>query len=437
MVAGHEVQHGKAVHARHDQVQQHQSDVATVLVEPFQCFLAVGRFQDAIVLLQDLGQDGPVHGRIIHDQDLLLLLRQLFRVLGLSLRVGHHHGILAVLGLVHQQVGPAHGRLNGVGKGLEHAADAHGRTQVRITRHLCLMDAAADLLQLFGQLFCRDARQQQQELVAAKADQGVGLADAVADDPRHCFQHQITCMVAVGVIVDLEVVQIHHRHTGRTDQAAHRFFVVAPVVYAGEGVAVKLGGIARDAADEVFAVLHVQHRSAMGALDHLQHIGFAVHFVIPGDHLGNVRVKKFQPRLLGAGAQGLLGRTVPGDVFLVAAGIAEIFSAGVGAFPLLYAFHRRFVQQAHVGIDLPQIPDQCLNLLHRFHFSFPSNIRYLPQRDPPSPPWSTVSVFSIISDVQANEKGFRTFLLQFYNGFSALLLRYCCIYGFPAVPSVR
>ena len=45
-------------------------------------------------------------------QDLLLLLRQLLRILGLSLRVGHHHGILAVLGLVHQQVGPAHDRLN-------------------------------------------------------------------------------------------------------------------------------------------------------------------------------------------------------------------------------------------------------------------------------------------------------------------------------------
>ena len=47
-----------------------------------------------VFLLQDLGQDGPVHGRFIHDQDLLLLLRQLLRVLGLSLRVGHYHGCL-------------------------------------------------------------------------------------------------------------------------------------------------------------------------------------------------------------------------------------------------------------------------------------------------------------------------------------------------------
>ena len=293
---------------------------------------------------------------------------------------------------------------------------------MRITRHLCPMDAAANLLQLFGQLFCRDARQQQQELVAAKADQGVGLADAVADDPRHCFQHQITCMVAVGVIVNLEVVQIHHRHTGRTDQAAHRFFVVAPVVYAGEGVAVKLGGIARDAADKVFAVLHVQHRSAMGALDHLQHIGFAVHFVIPGDHLGNVRVKKFQPTLLGAGAQGLLGRTVPGHVFLVAAGIAEIFSAGVGAFPLLYAFHRCFVQQAHVGIDLPQIPDQRLNLLHRFHFSFPSNIRYLPQREPPLLRGALFLSFLLYRMCRQMKRD----LAHFCCSFITVLVRFCC-----------
>ena len=69
-VAPHDPQHIKAVHFRHDQVQQHQRNICAP-AQDLHCTHAVFRFQIFIAVAQNFFQQGAVDLRIIHDQDFL------------------------------------------------------------------------------------------------------------------------------------------------------------------------------------------------------------------------------------------------------------------------------------------------------------------------------------------------------------------------------
>jgi hypothetical protein len=55
-------------------------------------------------------------------------------------------------------------------------------------------------------------RQQDAELLAAVAAHHVHLAQAAAHDTGHHLQHLVAHLVAVGVVVHLEMVDVHHHH---------------------------------------------------------------------------------------------------------------------------------------------------------------------------------------------------------------------------------
>jgi hypothetical protein len=58
----------------------------------------------------------------------------------------------------------------------------------------------------------RTARDDEDELVAAVAEEQVDLADAVADPVRHLREHGVTARVPVGVVDALEVVDVEQAH---------------------------------------------------------------------------------------------------------------------------------------------------------------------------------------------------------------------------------
>ena len=144
-----------------------------------------------------------------------------------------------VFGLIHQKVCPAHHVLHGVGKGLHRAADAQRQPEVGVARHHSLLRCVADLLQLCLEKVCRDAWQHQQKLIAAVADQQIRLPDAAADGLCNRFQCQISGVVAVGIVADLEIVDIHQGNARRAEVIAHYLLVIAAVVGAGQGVMVQ------------------------------------------------------------------------------------------------------------------------------------------------------------------------------------------------------
>ena len=144
-----------------------------------------------------------------------------------------------VLGLIHQKVCPAHHILHGVGKGLHRAADAQRKPEVRVARHHSLLHGIADLLQLCLEVICRDAGQHQQKLIAAVADQQIRLPDTAADGLCNGFQCQISGVVAVGIVADLEIVDIHQGDARRAEVIAHHILVIAAVVGAGQSVMVQ------------------------------------------------------------------------------------------------------------------------------------------------------------------------------------------------------
>ena len=108
-----------------------------------------------------------------------------------------------------------------------------------VARHHRLLHCIADLLQLCPEVIRRDAGQHQQKLIAAVADQQICFPDAAADGLCNGFQRQISGVVAVGIVADLEIIDIHQGNARRADIIAHHFLVIAAVVGAGQGVMVQ------------------------------------------------------------------------------------------------------------------------------------------------------------------------------------------------------
>ena len=366
VVAVHEVQHLKPVHLGHHEVQQHQRDITHVLLHLFQALFSVCRFEDAVIPAQDLRQDGAVHLGIVHDEDLRLFLPAARRIL-LKHLAGDDDAVLPDLGLIHQPVGlPDHG-VHAVAWHLDQPADAGRKPHVAVAGHDGVMDLFADLLQLDLEIILRDAGQDEQKLVAAEAHQRIGLADAAAHDGGGGLQGHIARVVAVGIVVDLEVVQIHQRHADGAFHAADDLLVIAAVVHVGQRVVVQLGVVAGERAEQCLGIIGLDDGIAVHPLQQFQHIGCSVHLHIFGRHLHDVRRKILQLAALVMVLERALHRAVVAAAVPVAAGIAQVFRVGVGAHALFDPLDGGCVQQTHIRIELLQIADERLNFLHRFH----------------------------------------------------------------------
>ena len=122
--------------------------------------------------------------------------------------------------------------------------------------------------------------------------------------------------------------------------------------------------VAGGLAHEGLAVLGADDIGKGSAFGELQHIGLAVHFIIPGRDVGCLITADLQPAVFHPVCQRLLRGAVAGEPVLVAAGIAEIRPMGVGARALLYLLEGLGVQQADIGIHFAQGSHE---LLHFFH----------------------------------------------------------------------
>ena len=66
----HGLQHPEAIHHRHDDVEQHQSNVCGFCLEFLHALFAVLRFKNAVVAPKNLRQYRAVHRGVVHKQDL-------------------------------------------------------------------------------------------------------------------------------------------------------------------------------------------------------------------------------------------------------------------------------------------------------------------------------------------------------------------------------
>ena len=132
VVAGHVLEHGKAIFHGDVDIQQHQRDIAQVLLQQLQAFFAIGCFQNAVIALQDLGEEGAVPLGIVHDQNLTFaLLAQIPFPQGEGAGL-QHDGILFGFCLVHQGIGTVDGLFQRVRRTLQHRTDAQRKVQMRV-----------------------------------------------------------------------------------------------------------------------------------------------------------------------------------------------------------------------------------------------------------------------------------------------------------------
>ena len=158
----HLLQHGIAVHHRHEQIEQHQRDPGAVALQRPQPLFAVGGLQDPVAVTQHLRQDLAVERRIIHDQDhrhvavcRIVRRRRLFAVTD-----PRHHGVFVLFGAVHQPVGTRHG----IGRAFvlhRDPADAGRQAKIVIAGHRDLAHLHAYRLQRIDKTLLRHAGHQQ------------------------------------------------------------------------------------------------------------------------------------------------------------------------------------------------------------------------------------------------------------------------------------
>ena len=344
MAAVHRVQDLKAVHHRHDDVQQDQRNGGVVLVQHRQTFLPVGGLQNIVITAEDLGQNRAVHLGIVYDQDILagLPVPPGGRGGGGAGGVLGHNGVFVVLGLIHQPVRAGGCLLAALARAAHHAADAGRDLQAGVAGYNGGVQLLADALQLGNKRRLCNAGQHKQKLIAAVADQMVAFADAAAHDLHGGAQGCIACLMAVGVVVQLEIVKVQHRHAGRLAPAFDDILIIAAVIAAGQGIVVELDVVAGHAAHQLVAVFGVDEIVAVQRLDQFQHTGRAVHLAVDRCDLIQIAAHIFQ-----LGALGMILHHLTGDAVLAGGILMPEFMAGAMPLHRGAAAHLPCVQQPH------------------------------------------------------------------------------------------
>ena len=228
----HLLQHPDAVHPRHDHIQQHHLDARAVLLQQLQARRAVGRLQIPVFVSQHGHQQLPVQRRVVHHQQQrgLLLRRTVIRRLSLQ-----NDAVLPLLGPVHQPVGPQHGVGHCLVPGHD-AADTGRQPQAGLLRQPQRRYPRPDILQHRREVVLSHPRQQQKELVAAVAHHLAVHPGRVLHHLRRGRQELVAAVVAVGVVAQLQIVQIDDGHAAPYGPGLHMHLVVAAAVHAGQRV---------------------------------------------------------------------------------------------------------------------------------------------------------------------------------------------------------
>ena len=128
--------------------------------------------------------------------------------------------------------------LRGVRRQTRRKADGSGRALAQIQA----LEQGPQGLRARQRIFRRTAGQDQEELIPAVAESQIGAPELGEQDLAHCLQQAVAVLVATGIVVHFEVVQVDD---GDTEAAAlpidgrhfapKQFLQVAAIVQTGEG----------------------------------------------------------------------------------------------------------------------------------------------------------------------------------------------------------
>lgn len=211
---------------------------------------------------------------------------------------------------------------------------------------LAVCSCFPDAVQLGQERRALNARQHQQEFVAAVADEHVRFADAGAHHVNAGAQRHVAGLMAVGVVDQFKVVQIQHGHTGGVGLVLERVLKVEAVVAVGQCIVVELGVVARDAVYQAVPVFGVNEGLAVQLLDQLHDTGNAVDLAVDGGDLKDLAAHVFQ-----LGALAVILQHLPGDAVPAGGVFAPIAVAAAKAVDGLLAADLRSIQQPHHSKD--------------------------------------------------------------------------------------
>ena len=346
MIFCHMMQQFKAVHHRHNDIQQHQGNACPLPFQQMQRLFAVDRLVNDIRISQHFRQNRTVHLRIVHDQNFLLAFLVRNRI---CLR--DNHCIFLVLRLVHQNIRTVY-RLIQQCIFTVHAADANRKVDTGIPRDRSIVYLMANVVQLSVKLLLIRICRQQYKLIAAVADQHIIAVRAFPYHLDHRFQHHIPGIVTAGVIVHLKVIQVDHGSAAGKLLLSGSVFQIPPVIRSGQCIPVQFHMIMRQLPDQLVPFTCPDQRIAVQFPDQFHHTGLSVHFNITGKDLVDICPQKFQFRVLLSVPQCLHGNAVFTRLSLAPIIVAFAKRRIFCAFP--DAFQIFALQKAHHGKHIPE-----------------------------------------------------------------------------------
>ena len=165
--------------------------------------------------------------------------------------------------------------------------------------------------------------EEQEELVAAVADQLVAGADRGADGLCRAGKRGVAGEMAIGVVDALEMVQVEHGERELTVQIAQAVVEVAAVVDVGGRVDVDLPVAQKQLVEHARVLVAAQVLHADGA-DQLECVGRSVHLNAYGVDVEHLVAHGLDLCLGTAGADDLLRDAVLAALRLVPDGIAVL-----------------------------------------------------------------------------------------------------------------
>ena len=187
------------------------------------------------------------------------------------------------------------------------AADADRELDIRELGHTDAAHGLLDLLFLLEEDLLGHAREQEQELVPAVADEYVGLADAGAYRARDVAQRRVSGGVAAGIVDVLEAVHVDERYALHALEVGAVGLEIAARIDVGQRVEEQLPILAARAVEQEARAVRVDPAAIAEPRDHLEHAGRAVDDDVLRDdeiHLVAGKFELVERGVLGKGASG-------------------------------------------------------------------------------------------------------------------------------------
>lgn len=140
-------------------------------------------------------------------------------------------------------------------------------------------------LKEFLKLLAANVRHQKKEFISPIADQRIRITDAAADYQHYRFENCITGIMAAGIVIELEIIQIDHGDATLLDRSLDLVLVITAVISSRQRIDIELVVIAGKTVQKFLPAFRIDQKLSIHTAHQLHHTGLSIYFHKTGCHL--------------------------------------------------------------------------------------------------------------------------------------------------------